>query len=76
MVVQNEPVRPVKARFEREVGDPSDPLPKSAHFPALIVVGLNFEIAAENLFSQALEQEARNETVEVALVSENDFGWS
>ena len=73
VMVDDDPLRLVEPRFEREVRDPRGFFTQLALFPLVVVVGLKRNVRAEKFFSEPLKQHAGDKTVEVAFVCDDDF---
>src|ERR1041385_5098689 len=71
MVIDDDPVGFVEARFKTEIGDPRGFLAQLTLLPGLIVVRLQPYIGAEEMPGQSLQQNTGKKTVEIALVSQN-----
>ena len=73
VMVNDDPVRPVHARLEGEVGDPAGFLAQVALAPIVVVIGLQANVGIEQLPRQPLQQDAGHQPVEVALVGDDYF---
>ena len=73
VMIHDQPVLFVHARLEREIRHPRRALAQVALLPEIIVIRLQRNLFAVNLLRQPLEQQAGDESVEVALVGDNDF---
>ena len=73
MMVNDDPVRLVHARFKGEIGDPAGLFTQFTLFPVVIVVRFQRHILAEKLFGEPLQQGAGNEPIQVAFVRDDDF---
>ena len=73
VMVNYHPIRLVEARFKGEVRDPGGPLAQIALLPEIIVVSLQRDVRAEQFLGQPLQQRARQQPVQIAFVSNDDF---
>ncbi len=68
VMVEDEPVAPVEARFEGEVRDPRHAFGHRAQLPALVMERFEGYVRAEEMLCEALQEHPGNQTVQVALV--------
>src|ERR1043165_6845635 len=75
VMIDNQPVLPVKTRFEGQVTYPGGFFLKRALPPIMIVIRFKTRFFAEKFCAKALQQNTRDEAVQVALVSADNFGF-
>src|SRR5664280_2034286 len=73
VVIHHEPVHFIEARFKGEIRDPRGAFAEFALFPEIVMVGLQRHRLAVELFGEPLQQQAGDQTVEVAFVGENNL---
>ena len=71
MMVDHQPTVAVEAGLEGEVAHPGGAFRELASFPTLIMVGLQGHIGCKHRPCQALQQQARDESVEITLMRQN-----
>src|SRR5260221_11973503 len=74
MVIEDEPIGFVEARFEGEICYPASFLTQFTLFPVVIITGLEPNIDVEELASQSLQECSRDQPVQIALMSQDDLG--
>ncbi|MCD6052411.1 MAG: hypothetical protein K0Q55_3829 [Verrucomicrobia bacterium] len=75
VMVQDEPVGLVEARFEGEIADPSGLFRHAALFPEVVVMGFEFDFGAVEVFRQTTEDQAGGESVQIAFMSQDNVGF-
>ena len=73
VMVNDDPIRLVEPRFECEIRDPCGFFAQIALFPLVVMIRLQRNVRVENFFGEPLEQRAREQSVEIAFVSDDDF---
>ena len=73
MMVNDDPIRPVKTRFKCEVGDPCGFFAQLALSPEIIVIRLQRNLRIKKFFGELLQQCAREQSIEIAFVREDHF---
>src|ERR1019366_7332542 len=73
VMIHDQPVHFIEARFKGEIRDPRGAFAEFALFPEIVMVGFQRHRLAVELFRQPLQQQAGDQTVEVALVGENNL---
>ncbi len=69
VMIHDEPVRFVEAGFEIEVADPGGFFAEVAEFPVVVMEGFEGDVGLEKVLGETLQEDAGDETVEVAFVS-------
>jgi hypothetical protein len=75
VMVNNHPIGPVQSRFETQVTDPGGVFPRFTLAPGMIMVRLQGDFGIKQSAGQPLQQHSRHQTVEVAFMSQDDFGF-
>ena len=73
VMIHDEPVHFIEARFKGEIRDPRGAFAEFALFPEIVMVGLQRHRLAVELFRQPLQQQAGDQAVEVAFMGENNL---
>ena len=73
VMVNDHPFRFVHARFKGEIRDPRGLFAQIALFPIIIMIRLQRNRLVEYFFGQLLQQQAGDQTIQIAFVGENDF---
>ena len=71
MMVDDDPLLLVQARFIGEIGDPGGFLARARAFPVIIMVGFERHIAVIKFPGEFLQHQPGHQTVKIALVGEN-----
>ena len=74
MMVNDDPVGFVEARFKREVGHPRGFFARLALLPEVVVVSFQRNVHIEEFSGEPLQQHTGDQTIEIALVGE-DYIW-
>jgi hypothetical protein len=72
-MIHDQPVHFIEARFKGEIRDPRGAFAEFALFPEIVMVGLQRHRLAVEMFRQPLQQQAGDQTVEIAFVGENNL---
>jgi len=63
VMIDNDPIHLVQTRLETEIANPTGFLAEIAHAPAIVVVSLEWNVDAEQMFAQPLQKQTGNKTV-------------
>src|ERR1035437_3256352 len=73
VMIHDEPVHFIEARFKGEIRDPRGAFAEFALFPEIVMVGPRRPRLAVEMLGEPLQQQAGDQTVEVAFVGENNL---
>ncbi len=73
VMVDDDPIDFVEARFETEIADPTRALANLAHFPTVVMMSFERDVGIEKMFGEALQKQTGNEAVQITFVCEDDF---